>query len=769
MPPRRAPRTPMATKLTAICDHIHAVNLTPKAFITAFLQHTAEDFAFKRRFWGTDTGWDSTVGLLEAIQTLVSSHVEGRELWDDWVLAQATQIVIHQNPRQGNYPAGGYVSSGDLKQSFFTEQERLSQNSKLTDSMPFLYNLIYKKMNFDDSDEVSSEKTDTGDEVEAVEDPEPEEVVIEDPITADDMIDELQDPELKKGLLALSEQDINVFEGFGLVKNNNPTHSRRLRADTVARTICAMVSFGCNRRQNCFQMRNSLMFLAAGVTERVNTYLNYVGLSSSRRTAHAALKTLGSEAELKVKSRLALGPILPPSICFDNLDFQQKVHMKSVGKCAVMFHGTWGYIHSPPPSILPLLNPAELTTEALNKALHIASKQDILLKSFAPTQESTNHFAKVLKSQITRVILRYVALPVGEQSTLHRNPPSVQPIAAELPNVAMLKLMVASDNSAQGVGEVFTGIIQQSGLTPQEFHSRVQIIEGDLGTCNIFDTLRNQRTPGHTHKASLDNVLPIPGAAHTLWNIAQALFLYHWGDEKHSRDTGAWRTLHALGIQADKPTTKKDFNLMLSHIERIHEANLLYCALVILGKDKDCLGEKLINMTAGEITRLVEETYETFCTIDARESERASKFPAYGNMLLRIRDFATIVEAARAMKAGDPGRLMYMWERWAFMTQALPKLPHYSKHLPKLIVMMKEVLPASLARVVESTLLISPTGRPNHFVATDCFLEQQNYWLKYFFNHSGIGTNINRLKDVFSINIPVISLLATLSYSTAKD
>jgi hypothetical protein len=183
---------------------------------------------------------------------------------------------------------------------------------------------------------------------------------------------------------------------------------------------------------------------------------------------------------------------------------------------------------------------------------------------------------------------------------------------------------------------------------------------------------------------------------------------------------------------------------------------------VILGKDKDCLGNNLINMNAGEITRLVEETYETFCTIDARESERASKFTAYGNMLLRIQDFATIVEAVRAMKAGDPGRLMYMWERWAFMTQALPKLPHYSKHLPKLIVMMKEVLPASLARVVESTLLISPTVRPNHFVATDCFLEQQNYWLKYFFNHSGIGTNINRLKDVFSINIPVVckSLLA---------
>jgi hypothetical protein len=37
---------------------------------------------------------------------------------------------------------------------------------------------------------------------------------------------------------------------------------------------------------------------------------------------------------------------VPPIICFDNLNFQQKVHMKSVGHSSIMFHGTWGYIHS---------------------------------------------------------------------------------------------------------------------------------------------------------------------------------------------------------------------------------------------------------------------------------------------------------------------------------------------------------------------------------------------------------------------------------------
>jgi len=179
-------------------------------------------------------------------------------------------------------------------------------------------------------------------------------------------------------------------------------------------------------------------------------------------------------------------------------------------------------------------------------------------------------------------------------------------------------------------------------------------------------------------------------------------------------------------------------------------------ARIILGKDKDPLSQELIQLPATEINKLVEDTYERFCTGDVRRSDLARVSPAYRNMLLRIRDFDTIVEASQAMKAGDTGRLMFMWELWSIMCQALPNMPHYSKSLPKLILTIKEFLPNSLSRVVEATLLISPHGRANHFVATDCFLELQNYWLKYFFNHSGIGTDINRLKDVFSINIPVV-------------
>ncbi|KNE89073.1 hypothetical protein PSTG_17467, partial [Puccinia striiformis f. sp. tritici PST-78] len=177
--------------------------------------------------------------------------------------------------------------------------------------------------------------------------------------------------------------------------------------------------------------------------------------------------------------------------------------------------------------------------------------------------------------------------------------------------------------------------------------------------------------------------------------------------------------------------------------------------LVTLAKNKECLGDELLELPAAKINQIVEEVYETFCSTGALQLERAAKFPAWGNMIRQTRDFATIIEASRAMKSGDPGRLMYIWERWAVMIQALPHMPHYSEALPQLVLLLKEVLPRSMALVVKSTLLICPSGRANHFMATDCYLELQNYWLKYFFNHSGIGTDINQLKDVFSINIPV--------------
>jgi hypothetical protein len=183
-----------------------------------------------------------------------------------------------------------------------------------------------------------------------------------------------------------------------------------------------------------------------------------------------------------------------------------------------------------------------------------------------------------------------------------------------------------------------------------------------------------------------------------------------------------------------------------------------------MGKEDETIPEELPTMSPSSIEEIVEQTYNRFLSGDALEAATDGKKDKLVNLLLRLRDFATVIEVNRATKAGDIGRLIYMWKRWAVMGQGLKKLVHYSRHLPQLVILLEVILPKSLAKVIESTLLLCPTGREGHFVATDFYLEVQNYWLKYFYNHSGIGTNIERLRDVFSINIPIVSSNTTITF-----
>ncbi|POW09850.1 hypothetical protein PSTT_06500, partial [Puccinia striiformis] len=221
-PTWRAPHTSKGTKLATICGHIEKLCLTPKSFITVFLQHSAINMAFCRRFWGTETGWKSTRGLLDTMQGVICLHVEGKKLWHEWVLEQFPR----KNPAEASILRGGYISSTAITQDFFTEDVWLVQNQGLTDSMLFLYHLVRDKIHTYDSDD-----EDGG--TEAYSNTDNDEFAMQDASLADESNgEEVQDPELKKQLLALSEQDVNKFEGYGLVKNTNPAHSKQICADT---------------------------------------------------------------------------------------------------------------------------------------------------------------------------------------------------------------------------------------------------------------------------------------------------------------------------------------------------------------------------------------------------------------------------------------------------------------------------------------------------------------------------------------------------------
>ncbi|OAV92052.1 hypothetical protein PTTG_09885, partial [Puccinia triticina 1-1 BBBD Race 1] len=532
------------------------------------------------------------------------------------------------------------------------------------------------------------------------------------------------------------------------------------RAHVIAKTICSMLTYTSNRRKNAMQLENAITFVACGISDRVNKYLNFIGLSSCRQTAHSALRTLGSAAEQSIKNRMKIGPAASPNfcplICIDNLDFQETVHVKSVEKQSTMFHGTWGYLHRPNPRILASVDPKDLTLEAYRTAIAKSADEVISPGMFVLNKDESLHYRSVLKSQVASVFLTYIAEAQDGTTTIPLKPPAIEVLDAKKPDITMLKLMVASDNSSEGVSEVFEGLARQSGLTAAKFASRLMILEGDLGTCLNFSSLKAQRKPNNRPEESLANTFTLLGGAHTLWNVAQALISLHFGDSSDSKDLGCWHFLEALGVKSNQVLNKKDFSLMLVQVQKVHEATIAYLILLIMGKQTDSFPKEKLSMKAQEINAVIDSVYNNYLSPQALSKSKNLKAPGLANMLLRLRDFSTIVKCNRAMKAGDIGRVLNIWKRWAVMAVGIQGLTNYAIDLPRMYLLLTKVLPPGLRLVLKHSLLISPTGRPNHFVAKDFYLENQNFFLKYFYNNTGMGTKIDRLKDEYSLAIPVL-------------
>ncbi|KAI7947944.1 hypothetical protein MJO28_009852 [Puccinia striiformis f. sp. tritici] len=418
------------------------------------------------------------------------------------------------------------------------------------------------------------------------------------------------------------------------------------QAKHIATVICSMVAFALNRRANRSQLLNAIRFLACGISETVNEYAHYMGLCSSRKTAIQALRSLSADSQDRVEDAMDASQLIAPLLCIDNLDMEERVHKSTVGKQTRMFHGTWGYIHIPSKTLMDTLDPSELTLASYHASLQKAALMVIEPDFFLPSDPSGEEYALVLKSQIARVMLKYVATPADKKTMLPLDPPTVKQISTKAPNIHMLKLMDESDNSAEGIGQVMEALQRQSGLEPIDFFGRLQLVDGNLGTCQIFNALRSLRLPSEYCNHNLNNVHFTLGAAHTLWNIAQTILTHHFGNPNKSDDLGVWQYLDAIGIAPEKVIQKKDFTKMIQAMELVHE--------IILNIQDKLLTEQLPTMPTPTWNDTVERCYKLYCSPEARDNVFDSD-PVLLNLLIRLQDFSTVIEASRAMKAGDTG------------------------------------------------------------------------------------------------------------------
>lgn len=141
-----------------------------------------------------------------------------------------------------------------------------------------------------------------------------------------------------------------------------------------------------------------------------------------------------------------------------------------------MFHGTWGYLYPPDPELFTDCDPADFTPQSYRRALLDVSNMQINAELFTPNNDDCEHFASAIKSQMTRVLIQYVASNSASNSTIPRDPAQVDPMKPKLPNITMLKLMIASDNTSDGIADELDGIIQQTDLKKKDVFSKLLIL-----------------------------------------------------------------------------------------------------------------------------------------------------------------------------------------------------------------------------------------------------------------------------------------------------
>ncbi|KAH9452870.1 hypothetical protein Pst134EB_016821 [Puccinia striiformis f. sp. tritici] len=478
-------------KVLAVCEALNKLptKITPKVFFMRFLVSTYSQLPYLRGCWATKKGINSTMDLASALRDEINKTALGREAWEAFILQEAIQIASKQEPPRGNFPKGAFHSSTTVANHFFTAEEQQVHDNQLTKyHMPFIYGLLMG---------ILKAGTPTDDSAQEEERP---------------PVDPTETPDDSS---TLPEE----MDGIAYELAHNPQDRYNHRAKRIVTTICSMVGFARNRRANALQLHNSVRFFACGISERVQEYMNYLGLCSSRSTGMSALNTLAKGNIKMLKTVMAINKEIPmaASICIDNIDMEQRVHQSSVGHRSHTFRGTWGYIHLPNKKLLATLDCSQLTLDAYHEAIKQVPSMEIEPMMFLPTKAEQEVELAVWKSQIALVLHKYLATPLDKKTALPTEPPQVEQISHEAPNLHMLKLMDASDNSAEGMGQVFHNLLQQTGLTSEEFFSQLQPMDGDLGTVQNFNCLQAQRAPSAVPSNRLDNIFFQLGAA--CWNL----------------------------------------------------------------------------------------------------------------------------------------------------------------------------------------------------------------------------------------------------------
>ncbi|KAH9807753.1 hypothetical protein DFH28DRAFT_912870 [Melampsora americana] len=111
-----------------VCKLLKQKDISPKNFMRCYFLADNKYLKYKRRKWGIDKGWPSSLKVIFALRKT------------------AKRIVDSQEPPRGDAPQGSFYSSKSITPKFFIEENSATRDTLIQTSMPFLYKLIKSKI-----------------------------------------------------------------------------------------------------------------------------------------------------------------------------------------------------------------------------------------------------------------------------------------------------------------------------------------------------------------------------------------------------------------------------------------------------------------------------------------------------------------------------------------------------------------------------------------------------------------------------------------------
>lgn len=132
-----------------------------------------------------------------------------------------------------------------------------------------------------------------------------------------------------------------------------------------------------------------------------------------------------------------------------------------------------------------------------------------------------------------------------------------------------------------------------------------------------------------------------------------------------------------------------------------------------------------------EIKRISCEIQETFATTLAAEKGKAADNDWFAHTCYFIRDALVFCVFEQAVSHADAGRVIRVLKYWALAFRGAGQ-HNYARECVEVLVKWKYELPPALRAALEKSWFVNRWGKIGRWIASDLYLEQQNYWIKVF-------------------------------------